>query len=349
MGHPIFSEISIEEYLKSEPLLPMIDVRAPGEFEKGHIPDANNIPVFSDHERAIVGTIYKQRSNEEAIKLGHELVNPKLNQFIKISKEIAPRLKVAVHCWRGGMRSRAFATHLISGGFKKVYVINGGYKTFRNHVLKFFNQDFRLNIIGGFTGSGKTQILKILKTAGEQVIDLEYLANHKGSVFGGIGNMRQPTVEQFENNLFWQWKDMDLSKPVWLEDESFNIGPVKIPLSLFRKMNEAPLYFLEIPKEERARYLVSEYAACNKKILASALQKLNKRLGGLNTRKAVEFLYSGNYYEAAMLALTYYDKSYRKALSGKDSGQVFHIRLNDSNHQVNASLVMNFIKSKKHS
>jgi len=337
----MISEINIEKYLKSADELPLIDVRSPKEFMKGHIPGAYNIPLFSDEERSVVGTLFKNQSQEEAIKAGYEFVKPKLSDFIKKSKELAPQNKVAIYCWRGGIRSHAFAMHLDANGFTEVYLIIGGYKVFRSHVLGSFDKNVMLYVIGGYTGSGKTMILKYFKKSGIQVIDLEGLANHRGSAFGAVENSFQPTTEQFENNLFMQWDKMDFSKPVWIEDESHKIGSVSIPMNLYKKMNESTICFVEIPKEERARYLVKEYANCDKTILADALLKISRRLGDLNTKKAIECLKNENFYEVAMLALGYYDKAYCEALSHRDQKFVYHIKLNDTNHQKNAEYFMN--------
>ena len=343
----MITEINIEEYLKLAADIPVIDVRSPVEFEKGHIPDAINIPVFSNEERAHVGTVYKQNSKEEAIKLGLEYVNPKLHFFIQRSFEVAPQGTVVVHCWRGGMRSHDFAAHLSRNGFKQIYLINNGYKAFRNHVLNSFHEEVCLNIIGGYTGSGKTQILKFLESDGMQVIDLEKLANHKGSAFGKMENISQPTREQFENDLFWQWNKSDFSKPIWLEDESLNIGSVQLPVTLYERMNTVPVFFIEIPKEERAKHLVNEYANADKTILSDAILKISKRLGDLNTRKSLEFLDHDNFYEVAMLMLSYYDKSYLQVLSHRDQKKVFQIKFDTTNHCKNASIIRDYINRKQ--
>jgi tRNA 2-selenouridine synthase len=342
----MISEIGIEEYFKSFEKVPLIDVRSPSEFSKGHIPGSNSIPLFSDEERAHIGTVYLKQSQEEALKLGYDYANPKSEYFISGSKSVAPHNIAAVHCWRGGMRSHTFAEHLQSNGFKEVYVIKGGYKAYRNYVLDSFNEDCSLFILGGYTGSGKTEILKFLKAEGMQVIDLEEIAHHKGSAFGGIGNTAQPTYEQFENNLFFQLQQLDHTKPIWLEDESIKIGSVQIPNSFYKKMYEASVFFLEIPREERAKFLTAEYASCDKAALATALKKISKRLGDENTRNALEFLENNNYYEVAMTTLNYYDKAYREVLSGRDQKFVYTINLKNTDHQKNTKIIKDFFESK---
>jgi len=337
-------EISIHNFYNQQDRLPLIDVRSPGEFAKGHIPGAINIPLFSNEERAHVGTVYVQQSKEKAVELGYQFVNPKLDWFISESRKVAGKSAVAVHCWRGGMRSRAFAEHLHQHGFQEVFVITGGYKAFRNYVLDFFEQPFRLRILGGYTGSGKTFILKKLKELGHQVIDLEGIAHHKGSAFGAIGELAQPTVEQFENRLFEEFRHLDLQQPIWLEDESHSIGRVKIPMALFRQIRRQIVYFIQIPKEKRAQHLVGEYASFGNDQLAWAINGIAKRLGGQNVQRAHKLLKADNYYEVALLALQYYDKAYSRGVENRNPELVFKIPLTDMNHSKNTQSIIKFVE-----
>ena len=321
-------QIDIETFLKRIKKLSVIDVRSPGEFEKGHIPGALNIPLFSNQERAHVGTVYKVKSKEKAIEVGYKYVLPKLEDFIYEAEKVAPDGEVIVHCWRGGMRSKSFAQHLSDNGFKTVYVLEGGYKTFRNHALNAFKTDAEICVIGGYTGSGKTHILSHMEKKGEQIIDLEGRANHKGSAFGGIGNGLQPTVEQFENNLFWDWKELDYSKTIWIEDESHRIGNVNIPMILYENMRTKPVVFLEIPRKERVKHLVEEYANCPKKDLIDSIERITKRLGGENTQIALQSIHDNNFEETANLALTYYDKYYLRGLNNRAlQDNIFKLKL----------------------
>jgi tRNA 2-selenouridine synthase len=336
-------EMDIADYLTASGL-PLIDVRSPGEYAKGHIPGAVNIPLFTDEERAQIGTVYKQQSQEKAIELGYKYVTPKLQDFITQSRQVAPDGKVAVHCWRGGMRSRAFAEHLLANGFIDVHQVIGGYKAFRNHALSLLGQAANIKVIGGYTGSGKTEILKVLKSQGEQVIDLEGIAHHKGSAFGAIGSGTQPTEEQFGNDLFWQWKDIDYTRRIWLEDESHNIGAVNIPMQLFQQIREAPLYFLDIPKEERAKHLVTVYANTDDALLARAILQIGRKLGGQHVTAALEQLEKGDYYEVALITLTYYDKYYLKGLSKRQPERIYRIELESTDALVNADAILEFVK-----
>ncbi|HEY4799719.1 MAG TPA: tRNA 2-selenouridine(34) synthase MnmH, partial [Bacteroidia bacterium] len=222
--------VSIEDFMKLAQQFPVIDVRSPAEFEHGHVPGAHNIHLFNNDERAKVGTAYKQVSREGAIKIGYELANPKIHSFLSQVQSVVKSsdlqqqpATVLIHCWRGGMRSAKFAELLNAHGYRTHTLIRG-YKSYRNFVLESFHRDANLVIVGGETGSGKTEILQKIKEQGEQVIDLEKIAHHKGSAFGSLGEEPQPAYEQFENDLSFAWSKMDLSKRIWLEDESRNIG-----------------------------------------------------------------------------------------------------------------------------
>ena len=207
-------KLHIEKFLELAKQHPVLDVRSPGEYTHAHIPGAYSLPLFTDEERKLVGTAYKQQSREQAIKLGLDYFGVKMRKMVEEVESVVSQqsavgkggagLKTAncilVHCWRGGMRSAGVAWLLDLYGFK-VYTLVGGYKKFRNHVLETFNLPFNLKILGGYTGSGKTELLKTLKEKGERIIDLEGIAGHKGSAFGNIGLPKQPGQEMFENIL----------------------------------------------------------------------------------------------------------------------------------------------------
>jgi len=339
----MFSVINITDALKSG--LPVIDVRSPGEFRQGHIPNSVNIPLFTDEERAQVGIVYKQESEAAAIELGYRIVEPKLSNFLHQSRIVAPDSAVIVHCWRGGMRSSAFAKHLSENGFRDVRLIEGGYKSFRKYVSDFFSEQYSLKVLGGYTGSGKTFILHELSKMGHQVIDLEALANHKGSAFGGIGQAEQPSTEQFENLMFEKLSAMDFKKSVWVEDESLNVGKCVIQGTFFAKMQDAPMYVIDIPKEERANHLVKEYANCDRQLLQQSLLKISKRLGGQNVNKALEFLDMNDYFNVALITLFYYDKAYQNVMNTRNINNVFRIQLSDTNHKENALKIEKYLEN----
>jgi len=331
--------IEIGEYLSQVPLLPVIDVRSPAEYASGHLPGAVNIPLFSDSERAEVGTAYTRVSADKAYQLGYRFVEPKLESFVQQSKEVARDGSVTVYCWRGGLRSRTFAEHIEANGISNVFVIEGGYKSFRHHALNAFSFP-GLRILGGYTGSGKTRILRKLGEMGKQVIDLEGIACHKGSAFGAIGQPKQPANEHFTNLLYWEWKSLDTSQHVWLEDESIYIGSVFIPEVLFQRMRDSVVYFLDIPKEQRAALLVEEYAGIDALKLVESVKKISKRLGGLRTREALEALERGDYFTTAVITLDYYDKYYRKGLERRDRDKVVVIPSETTDAEVNAGKLM---------
>lgn len=331
-------EISIASFLTSS--LPLIDVRSPGEYVKGHIPGSVNIPLFSDEERAHVGTVYTRESPQKATEIGYQYISPKLEDFVQLSKQAARDEKVAVHCWRGGMRSRAFAQHLDQHGVGDIYVIEGGYKAYRSHLHQFLDTSFKLRIIGGYTGSGKTEIIGYLADAGHQVVDLEALACHRGSSFGALGQETQPTVEQFENNLFGLLSKLNPALPVWMEDESRNIGGITIPQNLYDQMASAEVIFLDIPAEVRAHHLVSGYAGFPQELLSVAIRRISKRLGLQNATTANERLCRGDFYNAALLILKYYDKAYLRGMRFHDPEKIIRIPSSTKDPVINVNLIL---------
>jgi tRNA 2-selenouridine synthase len=314
--------ISIDFYYQNLIHIPLIDVRSPGEFAKGHILNATNLELFTDHEREVVGTAYKKESKEKAYELGYAFVKPKLNDFLTKSAAIAPLKEVAIHCWRGGMRSNSFADHLVANGFQKVYVIEGGYKAFRKYVIQFFEQPLALHILGGYTGSGKTEILHFLEKKGQQVIDLEGLASHRGSAFGGIDLPAQPTTEQFENTLFFKILGLDCKLPIWVEDESRMVGTVSIPEAFYNQMREMTVYFLNVPVAQRTKHLVATYANLTHEKLADAITRITTRLGYDHAKFAQEELAKRNYAAVVKIVLVYYDKYYLKGLQNRENSRI---------------------------
>ena len=256
-------KLSIEEFLAKAGDYPVIDVRSPGEYGHAHIPGAHNLPLFTNDERKVVGTTYKQKGREEAIKIGLDYFGVKMRGMVEKVEQIIGNWQLAnatgnlslsadsekngivekplpiancilIHCWRGGMRSAGVAWLLDLYGFE-VYTLLGGYKAYRNWVLAQFEKDYDIKILGGYTGSGKTAVILHLKENGEKIIDLEGLANHKGSAFGGIGMPPQPSPEMFENLLAIELYKMN-GQAFWMEDESQRIGILNIPHSLWKAM-----------------------------------------------------------------------------------------------------------------
>lgn len=335
----MIKRIHISEYFGKAERVPLVDVRTPAEYESGHVPGAVNIPLFSNEERAAVGTVYKQQSPEKSYDLAYEYVRPKLDHYIEASREAAPEGRVAIYCWRGGMRSKSFAEHLHKNGFGEVYVIEEGYKGFRRFALESFDRDPPIRVLGGYTGSGKSRLLHYMAAAGEQVIDLEQLACHRGSAFGGIGQGPQPTTEHFANLLFMEWKEMDPGRSVWVEDESLNIGKVNIPENFFARMRSSRLFFLDVPRVVRAKFLVEEYASLDKAALAAAIRRISKRLGGTRTEEALSALELGDFERTAVITLEYYDKTYLKGLKHRDAEQVVMVPSETVDPAANAGLL----------
>ncbi len=305
--------VAIGEVLRDRLAWQIIDVRSPSEYATGHIPGAINLPLFSDEERAKVGTLYKQDSPETAMHLGLEFAGAKmadLVEAIRTQRDTSGK-KLLIHCWRGGKRSQA-VHWLASFSGMEVSLLTGGYKQYRRALHDFFAQlSTPLMIVGGCTGSGKTEVLYALKALGEQIVDLEKLAHHKGSAFGGIGEAKQPTTEQFENDVFEAFRQLNPERPIWLENESKSIGRVYVPDSLWHKMRASQLFTIQVDRPIRLQRVMRYYADVNDvRVLRDAFEKIKKRLGGLDYQHALDALDSGNLTHAASIALDYYDKSY---------------------------------------
>ena len=345
-------KINIEEFIKLAKQYPVLDVRSPGEYAPAHIPTATSLPLFNDEERKQIGTAYKQQSREAAIKIGLDYFGVKMKMIVEQTERVVaeyykrgidsnaqvPPLGggggcVLVHCWRGGMRSAAVAWLLDMYGFK-VYVLIGGYKAYRKWVLAQFEKDYNFNIIGGYTGSGKTLLLHQLQKHGNTIIDLEGLANHKGSAFGAMENIPQPGQEMFENLLAQslsvagcsltdettsQTNNEQQSTVIFLEDESQRIGNLQIPMPLWYTMRKASVFFMDIPFKQRLDYITEEYGKQKKETLQEAILRIQKRLGGLEAKNALRFLEENNYRECFRILLSYYDKWYHKGLYNREN------------------------------
>jgi len=347
-------KLTIEEFLKLAKQYPVLDVRSPGEYSHAQIPGAYNLPLFTDEERKSVGTTYKQQSREAAIKAGLDYFGVKMKKMVEeaeslivgrrplTEKELQANNEqrtsanvVLIHCWRGGMRSAGVAWLLDLYGFK-VYTLVGGYKAYRKWVLAQFEKEYNFKIVGGYTGSGKTNVLHELLKQNKTIIDLEDLAIHKGSAFGSIAGKPQPKQEMFENLLAqalvdtgYKMQDMNDNDPgpgipdpascIWLEDESQRIGNLQIPMPLWYTMRRSPVFFLDIPFEERLAYITEEYGKIEKERLAESILRIQKRLGGLDTKNAINFLEEGKLNDCFRILLNYYDKWYRKGLNNREN------------------------------
>lgn len=332
--------LSVEQFLKQSENSLVLDVRTPVEYQRGHIPGAANLPLFSNEERSVIGTLYKHQGREVAVLKGLEYVGPRMKAIVENIKEMAAGKDILVHCWRGGMRSNSLAWLLKTSGLP-VAVLNGGYKSFRQFVLNAFAQPYNIIVLSGATGSGKTAILKALETLGEQIIDLEGLANHKGSAFGFLGEDEQPTQQQFENKLALALNKLDPSHPVWVEDESRYIGSCIIPDDFWQQKILAPVLLLEMPAALRVQRLMADYAHCDQELMKLATTRLEKRLGGKNTQTALQLLSEGNLAAfTAFLLENYYDKAYRYGLQKRDSNPIVKIDTRTPDAAENAAAIL---------
>jgi tRNA 2-selenouridine synthase len=310
--------ITIDEFFNLRTTLPVVDVRSEGEFEEGHIRHAINIPLLTNAERVVVGTDYKQKGQAEAIKSGFRLVGPRLLEMILEAEKVAVKNEMIVHCWRGGMRSSNFCQFVGMNAIKTHQLI-GGYKSYKHAALETFGKPIQFTVIGGYTGSGKSEILWALSRQGEQVIDLEKLASHRGSAFGGLMQPPQPTTEQFQNDLFEELRQMDLSKRIWIEDESIAIGKVFLPNDLWTRMSVSPVVEITLDKSLRVNRLVKEYGKADKEEFLKSMERITKKLGGQHFKAAKEKLLEGDMASTIEILLTYYDKAYLKGLEKKKS------------------------------
>jgi tRNA 2-selenouridine synthase len=349
------TKLNIEEFFGKNLNCPILDVRSPSEYKHAHIPGAISFPLFSDEERKKIGTAYKQESRELAIKIGLDAFGPKMRAMVEEAEAILTKNKnagreVRMHCWRGGMRSAAVAWLLDLYGYK-VYLLAGGYKAYRKKVLSFFEKEYPLLIVGGYTGGNKTGVLHELDKKGERVLDLEKLAGHMGSAFGNLSNIPQPSQEHFENLLAEELGEFSgTDNPIWVEGESQRLGDVNLPLPFFRLMRRSTLLFLEIPFHERLKHIVTGYGKYNKEVLINATIRIKKRLGGLETKNVVNFLLEDDVMNAFAILLKYYDRLYLKSTMNTDAGerQIIYVESDTTDQAVNSKKLLNYAYSKQH-
>lgn len=307
--------LDLETFLKTPGMI--FDVRSPGEFSQGRIPGAHSLPLFTDAERAIIGTLYKQSGKEKAIHQGLKIVGPKLSDFVTHVKTQLHEGSAKVHCWRGGMRSASMAWLLQTAGLPTV-TLKGGYKIFRRWCLEKLKIPLKIIVLSGLTGSGKTSVLHALKATGEQVLDLEGLAHHRGSSYGMLNQPPQPTTEQFENEIALHCSSFDSNRTVWVEDESHMIGRCKIPDPLFHLMRSSQVLIIQPPIEERIQRLHSEYGKLPEIDLIMATERIAKRLGGVRTNEIVNLIREGKLRDAIEITLQYYDAAYHYAINKRN-------------------------------
>lgn len=323
-------DITVEELFQLEHPV-VIDIRAPIEFKEGAIPDAINIPLFTDEERQEIGTIYKQTGQEQAKWRAMELVSPKIPVFLQSIKNAAgdTHVQPIIHCWRGGMRSKAVVTFLDFAGVRAKR-LEGGYKAYRQFILKEIPNLIpgMAVVIHGLTGVGKTEILQILDKRGYPVLDLEGMANHRGSIFGGVGLGSGRNQKQFDSLLYKKLNDINGAPYFLMEAESKRIGKVTLPDELMIKKMSGINFHVHSSIEQRVCHITKEYIEPYQHeswyfdVIKDSLDKVFRRLRNADIKKRLEEnLENREYKEMIQILLEkYYDPLYdykRQEYSGE--------------------------------
>lgn len=262
----------------------IIDVRSPSEYAEDHLPGAINCPVLDDAQRAEIGTLDRQFSSFEARKRGASYISEKIAFYLSNHFQDKERhWKPLIYCWRGGNRSAAMAYVLAKVGWH-VSQLDGGYKAYRRHVLEDFSRltaTFQYHVICGPTGTGKSRLLRSLASAGAQVLDLEDLAKHKGSVLGGLTADPQPSQKSFESALWDTLRHYDPAQIVFVESESKKVGNLRVPDCLMNAMRQSPCVVLDMSRNERIKLLLEEYDhfTNDSSLLCGKLDKLTRFFG----------------------------------------------------------------------
>ena len=315
---------------------PLIDVRSPSEYYKGHLPKSINIPLFDNEERAEIGTIYKRNGKEKAINEGLIIVEKKINKLVdsllnRIESYIKDNQKddtnnqnIKIYCARGGMRSLSIGWLLEKYNFN-IVTLKGGYKSYRRWVLNCFSKKWNIVILGGKTGTGKTKLLKLLSENNYQTIDLEGFACHRGSTFGGLGMGEQPSNEDFENKISEKLNSFIKEYPVFVEAESANIGKCKIPNEFFNQMKTSPRIELLRSEANRLDELINTYSPYSQEDLKEAVLRIKKRLGPQRTKIALEAIDKEKWDLVCKSVLDYYDKCYEYEKIGKTNIKILDL------------------------
>ncbi len=328
----------------------IIDVRSPNEYNLDHLPNAINLPVLNNEQRLKIGTIYNKENAFKAKKLGAALISENISKYLK--KEFADKpgkWKPLIYCWRGGKRSKAIATVLSEIGWL-VYVLKGGYKTYRlsinKEILKIVNKN-KFIVLKGPTGCAKTKILSFFDKKGLQILDLENIACHKGSLIGKIPNKKQPSQKLFESNLYCKLKKFDNKSPIFIESESSKIGNLYLPQVILKKIKVSPCIEVSASIRQRIIFLIKDYNAYLK--LNSSFTDLfehAKSIVGKEKVKKWKISYKNKNWEklAFYLISDYYDPLYIHNLKTKKNKILFKFYM-DKIDKKNFSMLYNKIKS----
>jgi len=309
-------EITVTDLRNKTSNYTTIDVRSPSEYKEATIPGSINIPIFSDEERAEIGTLYKQVGNKVAMDKGLEILSKKLPSYIKEFEQV-PGEKV-IFCWRGGMRSKATSTLLDLMKIEATRLI-GGYKAYREWMIAELQQLKIKSLcitLNGLTGSGKTEILKTLASEGYPTLNLEEMAGHRGSIFGEIG-LKPNSQKMFDSFLVEKLQCLNEKEFFLMEAESKRIGKIVLPDIIMQLKYDSPLLFLEVPLHERINHIMKEYSpALHQNEILRAFDYIKRRIHSPISKKIEEYLYQARFYEALELLLEYYyDPMYRNKLA----------------------------------
>lgn len=330
--------VGVEDFLTAAGAI--VDVRSPAEFARGHLPGAVNLPLFSDAERAAVGTAFRQEGRRRAVQLGLEMVGPRLAEMAGELAGLADAAaELRIHCWRGGLRSSSVAW-LAGLQQLRVRLLAGGYKAYRRWVLEQMERPWPLLLLGGRTGTGKTDLLLALESRGAAVVDLEGLARHRGSSFGGLGLPAQPSTEQFENRLAERLGQLQGRGPIWVEAESAQVGRCRIPAAFWHRMREAAVVEIDRPMAVRVAQLVAVYGHQGKENLRQATERIARRLGPQRTRAALAAIDAGDWAGACREMLDYYDRCYDHDLRSRGRAPLQRLELGEMDAQQAAALLM---------
>ena len=314
---------------------PLIDVRSPGEYYKGHMPNSINIPLFDNDERSIIGTIYKKEGREKAVLEGLKFFEKKIELLLdnifmiidshKINHEKNNNeISIKVYCSRGGMRSQSIAWLLDKYNYNAI-TLKGGYKVYRKWILNCFSKKWKIIVISGKTGTGKTRLLSLLDKNKFQTIDLEGFACHRGSTFGGLGMKEQPSNEQFENKIAEKLYTFKTVNNIFVEAESANIGKCKIPHEFFNQMKTSKRIEIIKSKSNRLDELIDTYSVFKKEDLKDCVLRIKKRLGPQRTKIALESINNEKWDLVCKSVLDYYDKCYEYEKVGKENIKVLDL------------------------
>lgn len=272
-----------------------------------------SLPLLNNEERHEVGIAYKKLGRDEAVRLGYKLVGHKFVAYIDEARSKAPNGEILIYCWRGGIRSNTMAWLLSSAGMR-IFLLEGGYKEYRQWCLRLWSRAWPLMVLSGKTGAGKTEILQELVAYKQDILDLEALACHRGSAFGGLGQPPQPSQESFENQLAWELGTLQDSTKIWIENESRFIGRLRIPDLFFDQTSKAPLISIDRELHDRARRILKDYGTFSKELLIEKTISITKRMGGDRVKESVEALQADDWMGWVLPLLDYYDRNYQHSI-----------------------------------